>query len=35
VCFDADGDYDEDATDARIDEVAMGIANKIAVGVIA
>jgi len=35
VCFDADGDYDEDATDARIDEVAMGIENKIAVGVIA
>lgn len=34
VCYDADGEYDEDATDARIAEVAMGIENKIAVGVI-
>ena len=34
VCYDADGNYDEDATDLRIGEVAMGIENKIAVGVI-
>ena len=34
VCYDSDGNYDEDATDARIGEVAMGIGHKIAVGVI-
>ena len=34
VCYDADGNYDEDATDIRIGEVAMGVENKIAVGVI-
>ena len=34
VCYDADGNYDEDATDARIGEVAMGVEHKIAVGVI-
>ena len=34
VCYDADGNYDEAATDIRIGEVAMGVENKIAVGVI-
>lgn len=34
VCYDADGNYDEAATDIRIEEVAMGVENKIAVGVI-
>ena len=34
VCVDAEGNYDEDATDVRIAEVAMGVENKIAVGVI-
>ena len=35
VCFEADGTtYDSDATDARIAEVAAGVAHKIAVGVI-
>ena len=34
VCYDADGNYDEDATDIRIGEVAMGVENKIAAGVI-
>ena len=34
VCFDADGAYDEDETDARVAQVAMGVENKIAVGVI-
>ena len=35
VCFEADGTtYDSDATDARIAEVASGVAHKIAVGVI-
>ena len=34
VCYDADGNYDEDETDIRIGEVAMGVENKIAVGVI-
>ena len=34
VCVDADGNYDEDATDVRIGEVAAGVENKIAVGVI-
>ena len=35
VCFDADGVYDADATAARVVEVGMGVAHKIAVGVIA
>jgi hypothetical protein len=35
VCFEADGTtYDSNATDARIAEVAAGVAHKIAVGVI-
>lgn len=35
VCFEADGTtYDSGATDARIAEVAAGVAHKIAVGVI-
>ena len=34
VCYDADGNYDETATDIRIGEVAMGVENKIAAGVI-
>ena len=34
VCYDADGNYDEAATDIRIGEVAAGIENKIAVGTI-
>lgn len=34
VCFDSDGDYDEDATKARIEEVMMGVEHKMALGVI-
>jgi hypothetical protein len=35
VCFESDGTtYDSDATDARIAEVAAGVAHKIAAGVI-
>ena len=34
VCYDADGNYDEAATDIRIGEVAAGVENKIAVGTI-
>lgn len=34
VCFDAEGNYDHEATLVRIGEVANGVANKIAVGVI-
>lgn len=34
VCFDADGEYDADATAVRIGEVAMGVGHKIAAGVI-
>lgn len=34
VCYDSDGNYDETATDTRIGEVAMGVENKIAAGVI-
>lgn len=34
VCFDADGEYDADATAVRIGEVANGVANKMACGVI-
>ncbi len=34
VCYDADGNYDETATDIRIGEVALGVENKIAVGAI-
>lgn len=35
VCFDADGAYDADATLVRIGEVARGVEQKIAAGVIA
>ena len=35
VCFDADGEYDADATAVRIGEVANGVGNKVAIGVIA
>ena len=34
VCFDADGAYDSAATLVRIGEVAMGVEQKIACGVI-
>lgn len=34
VCFDADGNYDAEATLVRIGEVARGVENKIAAGVI-
>jgi hypothetical protein len=34
VCFDADGNYNHEATLVRIGEVAMGVENKIALGVI-
>lgn len=34
VCYDADGNYDESATDIRIGEVAAGVEHKIAVGTI-
>lgn len=34
VCYDADGAYDEAATDIRISEVAAGVEHKIAAGVI-
>ncbi len=34
VCFDADGAYDAEATLVRVGEVAMGVANKMACGVI-
>ena len=34
VCYDADGNYDEEATDIRIGEVANGVEAKIAAGVI-
>ena len=32
--FDGDGNYDADATEVRVSEVAMGVENKIAVGAI-
>lgn len=34
VCYDSEGKYDETATDVRIGEMAAGVENKIAVGVI-
>ena len=34
VCYDSEGNYDENETDARIDQVARGVENKIAVGAI-
>ena len=34
VCFDADGAYDAAATLVRVDEVAMGVEQKIACGAI-
>ena len=34
VCYDSEGNYDETATDTRIGEVASGVENKIAAGVI-
>lgn len=34
VCFDSDGEYDADATAVRIGEVANGVGNKVAIGVI-
>lgn len=34
ACYGEDGKYDADATKARVDEVALGVANKIALGVI-
>lgn len=34
VCYDADGNYDEEATEDRLNQHALGVANKIAVGVI-
>jgi hypothetical protein len=35
VCYDSDGKYDATATIARIEEVKLGFAHKVAVGVIA
>ena len=34
VCYDSDGNYDEEATDDRLNQHALGVSNKIAVGVI-
>ena len=34
VVFDEDGNYDDSATKERVAEVALGVENKIAVGVI-
>ena len=34
VCFDENGDYDSTATAARIEEVALGVGEKINVGLI-
>lgn len=34
VCYNTGGEYDEAATDIRIGEMAAGVENKIAVGVI-
>lgn len=34
VCFDAEGDYDHEATLVRVGEVGNGVAHKIACGVI-
>lgn len=34
ACFDADGNYDADATNVRLGEVAMGVEAKIAAGLI-
>jgi len=34
VCYDSEGNYDEEATNARINQHCLGVANKIAVGVI-
>lgn len=34
VCYDADGNYDDAETDIRIGQMAVGVENKIAVGVI-
>lgn len=34
VCYDAEGNYDEEATDDRLNQHALGVENKIAVGVI-
>jgi hypothetical protein len=34
VCYDSEGAYDADATAIRIGEVANGVANKMACGVI-
>lgn len=32
--FDSNGKYDKDATTARVNEVALGVENKIAIGAI-
>ena len=34
VCYDSEGNYDEEATDERISEVARGVEIKIAAGAI-
>ena len=34
VCFDSSGNYDDTATKVRCEEVAKGVENKIAVGII-
>lgn len=34
VCFDEDGNYDEEQTDARIEQIANSVKYKIEVGVI-
>lgn len=34
VCYNSDGNYDDAETDIRIGQMAVGVENKIAVGVI-
>ena len=34
VCYDSEGNYDEDATNERLDQHCRGVENKIAVGVV-
>ena len=34
VCYDDSGNYDEDATKERIEQVMLGVQNKMALGVI-
>ena len=34
VCFDADGEYDNDATLLRVEEVMAGVKHKMSIGVV-